>query len=257
LEELSADSYTDDGIYYFYVKYNKSSKEYDLYWKPKKWTKDPTYLVEGVDAFSFKFDLMDDDVVNAIIYNCGIDPNGHGMEFLHLNTGGNTFNGGGGTNWYYMTTTTHIGDDLINNEFEANPSSFEVTDDGTRITNFPNAYPYTATFSGRNAQAPYKEDGSTVTVSSGDEWVEAIRLEAKGQGYKSAKDRTDLYSKARRGFKILLPFNEVTTFVSGEIVNVVAPSFGINGINLRIDGVNIDKGIISLDVKEDETTVNE
>ncbi len=256
IEELSSDRYTKDGQYYYYVRFNKSSGKYELFWQPKTGSVIQSNLTEGTEPYNIKFDLSDEDVVNAVIYNCGADPKGNGMEFLFLSSAGNTFNGGGGTKWLYMTDTSHIGDDILNEEFVNNSSDWDQTDDGFRQDTFPN-YPYTASFDNRSEDPPYDETGGTVSVSDDNGFIDAVRLEAKGRGYALAKRITDLHNKARQTYKILLPFTTNTDFAIGSLIKLNTESFGGVDLSLRIMERSVEKGIMLLSVEEDETTLNE
>lgn len=257
IEELSSDRYTKDGQYYYYVNFNKVTGEFDFYWKPKKFTSVSSTLKEGVDAFKLKYDLNDDKVVNAVIYNCGLDPAGHGMEFLHYSSQGNTFNGGGGTKWLYLTETSHIGDDILNNEFNAQSSNWETTSGGARKESFPkdSSYPYTFTFQDRDPDTLFPT-GSAATASDDDGFIDAVRLEAKGRGKAYAKRVTDLYNSAKNTFKITMPFSSTNEYVPGEVIKVTSESFGIYDYDLRILEKSTSKGEIILRVEEDESTIN-
>lgn len=259
MEELSSDAYTQDGVYYYYMSYDKSDNEYLLHFLPKKLSVSASgdSLVEGETPFSIKYDLEDEEVVNVIIYNCGVDPEGHGMEYLYFDPSLGTFNQGGGTKWEYMTSTSDIGDTIINQEFENNQSLWNTTDDGARVGNFPKSteYPYTCSFDGRN-ESTLLTTGVAVIVSTDAEFTDAVRLESKGRGYAKASDRVELYGNARRKLDVSLPFESPADYLPGEVITVTSESNNLFGLRLRIMEKTTEKGIVTLHVEEDEETLN-
>jgi len=255
LEELSSDRYTKDGQYQYEILYDADKDTYDLIWGSKS-SNITTTITEGVQPFGIKFDLTDEDVVNAVIYNCGLDPANHGMEFLFTNTQSGSFNGSGGTKWLYMTETSHIGDDILNEEFSRKPTYWETTDENTRLENYPSSYAYVPTFKDRYDYPPYNEKETDLSVVSDTDWVDKVRFEARGRGYGLAKRITDIFGFARKNYKISLPFESQDTYLNGSIILINSESFGDSNLKLRIMEKTIELGKTTLVVEEDETTNN-
>ena len=257
IEDLSGDDYTEDGAYYYYVRYNKVTKVFDLFWRPKAFseTYNAELITEGIEPVNMKFSVNDDEVYQAIIYNCGANPSGAGMEFLYFGSNNSTFNSGGSINWYYMTETSSIGDNILNAEFESRKTSWEQSDEGKRISSYPTVYPYTfGSIRTRNPQT-YEPLGGSITVNDDDEFLDAVENEAQAKGWFIAKKFVEQNGMAKRHFDIQIPFESMNIYPCGEIINVTSESFNQKRVPLRIMERTIEEGIMVLRLEEDEVTV--
>jgi hypothetical protein len=250
LEEVTQDKYTQDGEYIYWVEWNRTYG-YALYVRYK----DPVVtsgdeISQGVDPLkATKAKRSTDNVVNAIIYNCGFDPLERGMEYLNFNP---TSQSSLGSSWKYVTSTSHLGQTIVNIEFENDESKWETTTKGTRKENFPknSEYPYTFTFEARTDGGELT--GSAATAANDDEFADVVRVECKWRG----KDETDriikLYSNPRYEAKFTL--SQTNDFSIGNQFSINLPSFGLHTTYpLRLMDMTTTFWETTLVFEEDET----
>jgi len=249
IEEITADKYTEDGQYVYYVK-RYSTNNYGFYVRYK----DPDVatgntITQGTEPTEIKAKRATDEVINAIIYNCGFDPYEAGMEYLNYNPASQSSLG---SKWKYVTTTSHLGQTLLNIEFEADTSKWNTTSDGGRKENFPKdaEYTYTFQFEGRNTDGSYT--GVAATAADDDAFRDAIRLEAKWRG-KEVTDRIiKLYSNPR--YKVTSVVYQSNTESIGAAYNIILPSFGLHTTHpLRLKEIKSTFWDTTLEFEEDET----
>lgn len=256
IEDLSSNEHTGNGQYIYYVLYDSANDRYEFNWKAKPTASSGT-LVEGTDAMvNIKPKVDNTEVVNAAIYNCGLDARGNAMEFPFFDW---TSQSGSGAKWKYITRTNTIGEALLNNEFENNSGSFttQTLSDGTKVrtSNFPNSYVgYTMQFEGRNNDGTL--DGSGVTPSDDDDFNDAIWQEAKWQGWFIARDIIDSLNDPRVNIVITMDYGtDSNSYVLGDIWAITLPSFGLSAKKLRLIQIDYTTNETTLEFKEDEKTV--
>ena len=252
IEDLTQDKYTGDGQYIYYVKkiVVGGNDKYGLFVRYK--TQTPTsgnLFIEGTDNIeSFSADRSVSEVVNAIIYNCGFDPYEKGMEYLNYNPASQSSLG---SKWQYVTSTSDIGQSLVNREFEADKTKWNLTAAGGRKENFPKSAQYTWTFQFEGRDGSGGLTGAYKTAADDDAFSDAIRLEAKWVG----KERTDrilkLYSNPKYTAEITLPPTDIAL---GEVYNLTLPSFAIHNEHpMRLMEVKYTINSTILTFEEDET----
>lgn len=252
IEELTQDKYTNDGQYIYYVK-RYSNGNYGLYVRYK----DPDItsgnsITQGVQPIETKAKRSTDNVINAVIYNCGFDPYEAGMEYLNYNPASQSSMG---SKWKYVTSTSHLGATLLNIEFEADTSKWETTSDGGRKENFPKdaSYDYTFTFYERdNAGVP---GVSLAEASDDDEFRDIIRVEAKWRGKEETDRIIKLYSNPRYETTHLI--YQSNSYALGEAYNIILPSFGLHNEHpLRLKEIKHTFWTTELEYEEDETVAS-
>lgn len=249
LEELTQDKYTGDGQYIYYVK-RYSNGNYGLYVRYKNpIVQSGNVVTQGVEPIETKAKRSTDEVINAVIYNCGFDPYERGMEYLNYNPASQSSIG---SKWKYITTTAHLGQALLNIEFEADTSKWETTDDGTRKENFPKdaSYPYTFQFEGRNTNGSLT--GVSATAADDDAFADAVRLEAKWRGKEETDRIITLYSNPRYSVTFLI--YQSNNYILGEAYEIILPSFGLHNVHpLRLIESTHRFWTTELEFEEDET----
>lgn len=250
IEDLSGDKYTGDGQYIYYVEYDATNDRYEFNWKTKPLTSTGP-ITEGDEPNNIKIQKATDDVVNVVIYNCGNDPYGHGMEYLNYDF---TITGYG-AKWKYISETSTIGQDLVEAEFQADTSKWNLTSGGERNENFPKdaSYPWTFQFDGRSAQGA--QTGSSATAANDNAFSDAIRLESKWIGKFKTDDLIRLYSNPRFKATLFIPTTQDDTYVLGDIYELNFPSFGLANRKLRLMQIDYEFWGRQLLLEEDETTL--
>lgn len=257
LEEVTQDKYTEDADYYYYVAWdrtlNNNEGAYGLFIRYKNPSVSAGFeITQGTDNLQdVDMRRATEDVVNAVIYNCGFDPLERGMEYLNYDF---TSQSSYGVRWKYVTTTSDLGQTVINQEFEANPDDWEQTDIYTRVENFPKdtAYPYTVrTFEDRDDDGEILT-GTPIVVANDNQWADAVRIECRWQGNSRTDRIIRLYSNPR--YKADLVFDATNDYVLGSAYNIIVPSFSLH-TNHPIRIVDIQKTIwdTELSLEEDET----
>lgn len=262
VEEISGDNYTKDGNYFFYMVYNGTDDRYEFHWKYKKpelsssativWN---SYIIVVFDVaivdsncLISKLSKSNSEVINAIIYNVGLDCNEVPWEFLNF---ANTSMVGHGTKWKYVIGTNNIFSDLINREFEADRTLWAVGADGNRTSNYPiDSSSWTFQFKTRNTDGSLT--GTAATATSDTEFNDALKLEAEAVG-KEATDRILLtYGAPRLKAEFEFPF--LNSYTLGDLTAIVSTRFGIENYPLRLVEIKHDEWTTTLYYEEDEVT---
>lgn len=149
---------------------------YDFHWKTKPVSSTST-ITEGTELINlFKSRKAIDDIINVVIFNAGLDPHGRGMEFLNYDFTITGF----GARWKYVSETSTIGREILDTEFENDPSKWNTTTDGSRKENFPKdaEYSYTCQFVYKTSLLKPASGSATSTASN-----KLIDSTAKFQSY--------------------------------------------------------------------------
>ena len=254
IDDLSTDANTYDGQYLYYLVYNSTDDRYEFNWLAKDATEDNT-LIEGTDRISSVKLLIDnDEVVNAAIYNCGLDCEGNSMEFLFFD-----FTSGGGSKWKYITSTNTIAEDLVNAEFDNNDTVWDyqtLSEGKKRTSNYPNSYTaYAMQFTDRDSDGT--RNASAVNPSTDATFNDAIWTEARWQGWAKAKAIVDVMKDPKQKLTVTSDYGSDTkTYALGEVITCTFPSYGINDIKLRIQQIDYEIETTTLSLAEDEVTID-
>lgn len=255
IEDLSSDEYTGDGQYIYWVEYNGEEDRFDFHWGPKPTDSSGTLNADMV-ASKVDIERTTEDVVNVVIYNCGTDAFGNGMEFLHVDY---SLTGSGGR-WKYISKTDTIGKEIINQEFQENTDDFDYYTDNNGIkqrrNDFPedDAFPYTFTFEDRDDYD--QPTGTLATADDKDEYNDIIRNEARVQGKGVAAMYTKLYSEPRYKAEIEIPRNLAGDYAVGEVYSLVSSNFGLFGqTDLRVNEIQYEDWKVVLKLEQDEETI--
>ena len=254
IDDLSTNDYTGDGQYIYYMLYNSTDERYEFNWKAKSAVPIGT-LTEGTDyIISVKPNKNSDDVVNSAIYNCGNDCDGNSMEFHFFD-----FSSGGASKWKYVTKTNTIAEALINNEFvnnRANWAKQTLDETEVRTINYPTSYAaYTMQFLDRDATGAV--DGNPITPANDRDFNNAIWKEARWQGWGVAKAIVDVLKDPKNSLTLVMDYpNDSNTYVVGDVYYCNFPSSGMEGKLLRIQEIEYELNTTTLNLAEDEVTID-
>jgi len=133
LDDLSTTEYTGDILVGSYITFVDDSN--NIHWQPKRFitasSKDSTInlVLDEYDESVVNIGKDMNNIVNAIIVNCGTDPNEMGILTFSFNA---TSMGKNGAKWKYIAQTD-IADNVRQKELE---SGTWYSDDGTEHTNY-------------------------------------------------------------------------------------------------------------------------
>lgn len=239
LKQYSDNSFTvDNGLPYIFWMDNENY----IHWTFRdRSTVQSLALEEGTNLTNIKCKWRQ-DVVNALILNCGIDPNNNGITTYAADFVSITRNG---AKWKFISNTSNIGENLMNDDRVNNPGSFD--DD----TWYPSAYPYTTFWeaSVNRSATPVMTKGSTVTVTSNTEYKNAIRTEATALGKAKGKEILALEKDARFQIAAEVPLNN-NVLITGLYSHNI-PSYNFNN-NLRVVELSRSFWNYEPDSEEDE-----
>jgi len=201
------------------------------------------------------------DIVNAIIINCGPDPNEAGTLTFAFDA---SSMGKNGAKWKYVAKTD-IADSIREKEIK---SGNWTNDEGVAQTgsnspkyigedNYPSSYPWTIQTSGVDKYGLFDYEGNVDTVSSNAQYRQYFRNVSKELG-KTAGDKVIKYGSEpifKGTYELDLGTN---AYIAGDMIQIIIPSIGIiagTELKLRIMSVNhnFQGGIwtTTLDLKED------
>ena len=264
-EELSSGDYTGAGQFIYYVTYDATENEFLVHFKQKPVTTTGT-LTEGSSGMKdIRVQKSTDDVINMIIYNAGVDPEGYPMEYPNFR-----FTAGVGAKWKYVSSTSYIADEILNEEFTNDTAEWDTNSSGERTSMFPIDYAndwldgdgdWDFAFPARTSTgvpvAGTPSAANHVSATTKATWLEKFRLESKWRGKEVTNRLLDLYEQPR--YKVQVSFDApdfgTSTYVLGEVWKLTIPSFGLVEKQLRI--VQIDHSFWESIVhfEEDETTI--
>lgn len=224
IEDYLIPENTGDGRYYWYIDttpnlvIRKRLSSVTANWN------------EGTDFFSPVYKYNTDDVKNFVIVKCGTDPNNVGITTVAQDPISMAKNG----LRYYMLVDRNIAANLIAKEKAANSGSFN--DDNL----FPSSYPYSIT-----------TWGSSLSVSNANEWVDAIRSEARRVGRNRGENYIALKSKGTKQLTVdTLP---TVSYSIGDVINVTSASLGLTNQKLRIKEIFHNGRTTTFTLEEDAT----
>jgi len=257
LEELSNPDYTGDttaGIYISYV-----DEDNNLHWEPKNFSS-ITDIYE-YDHTSISIAKDNDEVVNAVITNCGTDPTEAGVLALSYNTSSMGLNG---ARWKY-SAKTDIADEIRRKEIE---SGSRTLDDGTAVTgtndpnyidtdNYPSDYPWTIQTTGTDTYGSWSYTAGTTTVSSDTEYKDYFRRVSKQLGERSGTDIITYSGDPLWGGTWELERGTLS-YTQGQLLRLVIPSLNFTEtINKRlriytlVHNFNDSRWTTTLQIEED------
>ena len=259
LDDVSGAKFTKDetaGNYIYYI-----DNDDNLHWLPKTFVKSGT-IVEA-DSTSVKVSKDDDEIINALIINCGVDPNSNGILTFYIDT---TSVANHGAKWKYKPMVD-IADKV--KEAEILSGTFTNDEDGSTITtginhpkyigedSYPSSFPWTIQTSGSDTWGNWEYEANVDTVSNKGDYKNYFRRVSKTVGKNRAKKIVDLSSNPL--YKIsyeLVPGNN--NYVKGSMFTLDIPSIGLTGATapiLRVEkithGFKDGRWTTILDLKED------
>lgn len=250
VEELSGHERTDDGQYIYMVLYQND--RYEFIWAPQ--SEELSGILSygtGMEVIKAQKDVS--EVANVIIYHCGSSPYGVPVRWFAIDSSSTL---GAGARFRYITKQTcHLTGMLLNNEYLANPTSWENdgADPPNRKENFPknSAYPYTLLFETRDAQGDYS--GTDAVAADDDEFNELIVDEAMWLGYEIAMRILEVLKNPR--IRVTLTYSrDTTTYSLGQLWTINLKPFGLYEVPLRLNQINHDFWKTTLFLQEDEDT---
>lgn len=229
ISDLSADKYTGMGDHYFYVRTKSDGKNYLVWRKRENSEVSSLAITEGESVSSASIQRGVWDVINSIIAYCGTDPYGRTILTSYFDWTSYAKYGG---KWKYLTYD--YASAIISGEKNVNTASFD------KEKNYPTTgvYPYTTYFkaSATDSTTPAFTEGASVVCTTVDEFVEAIRKEAKYRAQKDAKKICDQLAKAI--YKVKAELCEPTlAYKLGYIIKCDFKSFAMKSTNLRVVGI--------------------
>jgi len=246
IQQFSGDEYTGDGQYIFWIDSNNY-----LHWTyksnqiPSGYTfSDNDGSIEGLEVTKGTW-----DVYNSIIIDVGRDCNGHGNHALEINTRSIIE---AGAKWKFLDRSS-ITANLINAEFQADTSKWDVGDEGERLDNYPkdSAYPYTMQFEEIDSNG--QETGSKWVVFDDNEFNRAIRVRARYEGKKIARNFINKHGELR--YKAKIELNGTLDFEKGLLCQLTSKTANLTNQKLRIMEVshsyNKAGWITTLNLEED------
>lgn len=251
IEDVSSDRYTKDGNYYYYVTYNATEDRYEFHWNKKSQSLTAGLSITEGEPTEMKIYRSREAVINAIIYNVGLDCNEVPQEFLNY---AQTSMAGYGTKWKYITATNTIISDLINQEFEENRNEWTTGANNSRTSNYPDdTSSWTFQFETRNDDGT--KTGTNATASTDATFNDAIVEEAMWLGKEATNKILDMYQAPRIKCEATYPFT--TAYSLGNLVPVTSESFNLNNYPLRVVEIKHDDDSTTIYLEEDEFTAIE
>ena len=249
IEEVSSDRYTNNGNHYFFVKFDGTT--HNFYWKSKSASLTAGLSITEGEPKILNIFRDEGEVINAVIYNVGLDCYEVPQEFPNF---GNTSIGGHGIKWKYVIATNSIISDLLAQEFENDPSLWPQGTDLNRTSNFPtDTSSWSFQFEGRNDDGT--KTGSAATATTDATFNDAIKKEAQAIGKEATNRILDLYSAPRLKAEATYPFTKV--YDLGDLVPITSPSYDLVGYPMRIVEIkHVDEDTV-LYLEEDEETAME
>ena len=228
IEEYSQPGMTGDSVSHMaYVDIGTDGLNY-FYWQPRSAAEIATGLTEGVEPSQIKTGYSS-DIINAIIANCGQDPNNRGItvfvaDYASINRHG--------SKWKYSGSYRNTAEDLVNDEINRDTDKTYFSD---ATSKFPQSYPYTTQWTSTETDTennPNTTAGSTVTISSDDDWVYAVRREAKWIVRGKVKD--ELRGTFDPKFIVDVELPGIPSYSLGDYIPFTIPSATLTNQNLRM-----------------------
>ena len=238
LETLSQPKYTGDKTVGTYISFVDNDN--NLYWIPKKFNNinsktGNSNILREYESPSLNIDKNSEDIINAVIVNCGTDPKELGIMTLAYNT---TSMGKYGAKWKYVAKTD-LADSIRQKEIESGTR----TADGSTSTgpnspksigddNYPSAYPWTIQTTAEDEFGEWTYVGGTTEVSSNQEYYDYFRRASTFLGKKVGENITSYSDEPKLKINYELEQGS-NNYVAGDMTQLVIPSRNIleNDIN--------------------------
>jgi len=226
IEDFSKEEYTGDSLSHMAYTDIDSNGNLMFYWQPRTSDEDDS-ITEGIQPSMIKTSYKD-EVINAVIANCGVDPNNNGITVFVANYSSITKNG---TKWKYDGTNRDFAENLMQREIDLNPSDFDA-DSGW----YPKdgSFPYTTEWGEECAtKAAYKT---------------AIRV--KSQTEVKAKVLKQLTSWSNPKFTSDVELAGIPNQSLGSYIPHNIASYNVTDLKLRL--VNLSHSFWSSTIKSEE-----
>jgi hypothetical protein len=245
LEDLSTTKYTDDvnkGAYLYFV-----DDDNNLHWKPKRFVNtssrdnETVLVIKEYEETSVSMSKDLNDIVNAIIINCGPDPHETGILTFAFDA---SSMGKNGAKWKYEAKTD-ISDSVRQEEIE---SGSWVNDEGIEQSggdnypkyidndNYPSDFPWIVQTSGTDDFGNFTYVKGVTEVDDRDEYREYFRNICKLLGKNAGEKLIDYGSQPvlKGSYELEEGSNN---YVAGDVFKIEIPSIGLDNntnIYLRI-----------------------
>ena len=222
VEKITADEYTDDGQYYYFVEADPTSGRRYLVVRTTKDTMVGT-LSEGAAATlsqsPMKINVTKEktELKNFIIFYAGTDLKGNSIQDVYYDL---TSIGKNGFKYYYMVEETgDVAKTVIYDEASANESSFNFSGGKWTATQdyYPTSYPYTWS---------KLLDGATVISANDDEFNDDYVDICKQQARQVANQFAEGTSKVK--YKTVIEYLFRNDLTMGKLYTMDLPSRGIS-----------------------------
>ncbi len=190
-------------------------------------------LTEGVEPSQIKTKYKS-EVTNAIIANCGVDPNNHGITVFVSDYSSISRHG---AKWKYVGEHRGKAEELMQKERDKNPDDFDA-DSGW----FPTAAALAGTYT--------TQWGTACTTRK--EYKDAVRLQSKE--VVKALVNSKLRGTFDPQFVTDLELPGIPDYRLGNYVPVTINSYGITNQNLRVVNLSHSFWKSNLNSEEDEPT---
>jgi len=206
LYELSNTEFTDDGLYTPWV-----DTENNLHWQPNLSTTSGSIYESQTRNTKVARGIW--DVINALIFHAGEDAYGMGILDVATNDKSRALHG---EHWDFRRIDK--AGQLMIDERNLSPGSF--TDESYP---FPGSYPYTFNME--------SETGSILTATNNSDYNDDVRLLAREQAMKIARDMVDIEGGARFKCEFEMPFS--LDYQRNALMYVSVPSQGWEGTDVK------------------------
>lgn len=223
-ERYSSNEYTKDGQYYYYVTNDNKLR----------WDKKTTTIDSSIDESSCEMVNINDNsdyIINSLVINCGLSPSGDRVRAYYFDYASRAKEG---AKWKYLTKTNRIINDIIQAE-KLRGITFDTTKQ-----NFPDSteYPFTTRW------------GTSITDDNS--WNDAVIEYAKDLGLEWGKSYLQGLNQSRLQATVQLPFTNDYELM--QYITCTFPSFGVDGIPLRITDIQYTDYNTILTLLQDEET---
>lgn len=238
LENYSNNSETDDGNYYWYI--NESN---ELVWRRKTDSANFTFNTAINDYKGLKIKKDTKGIVNFIIAKGGIDPSGDAITVKRDDPVSRAKHG---FKYKLITLSATAENDLIQQDKKALGNNTPISP-----SNYPSTTGWVATAT--LDSGPTMTPGSTVTVSSWTEYINAYRTEIKYRLGKQSKEYMDAHKYGK--LQVELEFANGKGWGLGDVVQVTIPEIDADSKPMRVADIEYTMNSERYVLEEDEGTI--
>jgi len=205
---------------------------------------------DGKSFFDFKIGADITEVKNFVVWKAGIDPAGKVIMGYQDNPVSRQKHGFK----FHILLRENTSSDLFEREHTAKPDSFEI---GSRLlTSSALAASYTTIFTSSltdSENLPFVTKGSTVTITTQTEWIDAFRREVEFQAAQDAERFIDDYANGYLQVTGDIPLT--INLQVGQLSTFTATRYGFTDKLLRIHALDFSRESLRVVMQEDEATL--